>query len=50
MSYRDRRELAWYGNAIVVVKRNSRTVVITGSPASGALRRAMQELALQLPA
>jgi hypothetical protein len=48
--YVGKRELNWYGDEIVVVKRNTRTVVITGTPASAALHRAMQTLALQFPA
>jgi hypothetical protein len=45
--YVGKRALEWYGDEMVAVKRNSRTVVITGTPASNALRRAMQALALQ---
>jgi hypothetical protein len=48
--YTGKRELNWYGDTIVVVKRNSRTIVITGTPASKGLQRAMQTLALQFPA
>jgi hypothetical protein len=48
--YVGKRELNWYGDEIVVVKRNARTVVITGTPASATLHRAMQTLALQFPA
>ena len=48
--YVGKRELNWYDNEIVVVKRNSRTVVITGTPASDVLRRAMKKLALRFPA
>ena len=45
-SYVDGRELQWYGNEMVVVKRNEQTIVITGTPASDGLRRVMRRVAL----
>ena len=46
-SYRGKRELNWYGDEIVTVKRGARTVVISGTPASTRLRRVMETLALR---
>lgn len=46
-SYVDGRELQWYGDEMVVVKRNQQTIVITGTPASDGLRRVMRQVALR---
>ncbi len=45
-TYLGRRELNWYGNEMVAVKRREQTIVITGTPASDALRRTMRRVAL----
>jgi hypothetical protein len=41
------RELNWYDDEMVVVKRNDQTIVITGTPVSGALRRVVRRVALR---
>jgi hypothetical protein len=46
-SYVDGRELQWYGDEMVVVKRNGQTIVITGTPASDELRRVMRRVAVR---
>jgi hypothetical protein len=42
----DGRELQWYDDEMVVVKRNDQTIVITGTPASDELRGVMRRVAL----